>query len=450
MNKALRANDPHTLKVGLEELEKLIVEKIDSSIDSNDKLEIAKYCTGKVSRLADIACIENDESALVEITESLEIIGLKAIESRWIEVPPDEIARLKSERRYSGGVGKPGKTDNYDEIAKEIKQLLRNVGKKAIERKWDGATKSILYARSKLRIKSYGERVLGLGFDIFELSHDFSHLSGEEKIFSMQYFMGAMHNIMIELIKRDIYFDDLHYNAELGVILEEFAEVIDEKNCNRLGQLIGYIIDIGIEALNKNHKLKDDVKEHFTKVATSGKCSSVPLYNIGNRGYSTAIDSKKLETLWICSCLKDIGLSCISKGFDEPTNHIFDFLEGIENNYRGSYLERVDVNSKDRETDEALEVTENITETIEELGNKSIENRLEKSSRETLASLIGIGMMNENVELKKRICETLKHMHLRLENKAIFKSVIVGFEKTQGRELDKFKKFREFCRFDEE
>ena len=449
LNKALRANDPHTLKVGLESLEKLNIDRLDSSIDSKDKLEIAKYYTGKISRLADIACIENDESAVIEMTESLERIGIKAIESRWIEVPRDEIARLKGDRN-SGGVGISGKTDDYDEIAKEIKQLLRKVEKKAIERKWDGATKSILQARCKLRIRSYEEHVLGLGFDILELSYDFSNLSEEEKIFSMGYYMGAMRNIEIGLIKRDIYLEDWPYNTALGVILEQSLEVIDKDNCNKLDQLLDYIIDIGIEAVKKNHKLKEDVKEHFKKVAISYKCSYVPIDPLRNRGYGTATDLQKLETFWICSCLKDIGLVYALNGLDESVNYIFRGLEGMENNYRGSYLERVDVNSKDRETDEALEVTENIIETIEELGNKSIENRLEKSSRQTLASLIKIGSMNENIDLKKRICETLKHMHLRLEDKAIFKSVIEGFEKTQGRELEKFKEFKEFCKFDED
>ncbi len=40
-------------------------------------------------------------------------------------------------------------------------------------------------------------------------------------------------------------------------------------------------------------------------------------------------------------------------------------------------------------------------------------------------------------------------MHLKLENKEIFKFVIDMYEKEQGRELDKFQKFKEFCRFDE-
>ena len=449
LNKALRANDPHTLKVGLEALEKLNIDRFDSSIDSKDKLEITKYYIGKISRLAEIALIENDEPAVIEITESLERIGLKAIESRWSEVPGDEIARLKSDRMYSGGVGKPGKTDNYDKIAKEINEVLRDIGKRAIEREWDRATKSILHARSKLRIKSYEERVLESWFDIFELSHDFSHLSRQEKIFSMEYFMEAMRNIEIELIKKDIYFEDRHYNTELRVILEKSLEVIDKNNCIKIDRLMEPIVDIGIEALKKNHKVKEDVKELFNKVSISEKCSNIPVFSLGNRGFSIASATKKSETLWICSCLKDIGFSCISKGLDEPTRHIFGFLEGIENNYRGSYLERADVNSKDRENDEALEVTENIIETIEELGNKSIENRLEKSSREAFDSLIKIGMMNENIDLKKRICETLKHMHLKLENKEIFKSVIDVYEKKQGRELDKFQGFKVFCRFDE-
>ncbi|MCW3130908.1 MAG: hypothetical protein N2V75_12550, partial [Methanophagales archaeon] len=79
LNKALRANDPHTLKVGLEALEKLNMDRIDSSINSKDKLEIAKYYTGKISRLTEMALSENDEAAVTEITESLGKVGLKAI-----------------------------------------------------------------------------------------------------------------------------------------------------------------------------------------------------------------------------------------------------------------------------------------------------------------------------------------------------------------------------------
>ena len=438
LNKAIRDNDPHTLKVGLEAIEKLILERIESGIESKDKLEIAKYYTGKISRLADIAINEKDEPAVIELTESLKIIGLKAIESRWNEVPKDETARLKSDRMYSTGIGIPDKTDNYDKIFNEIKEVLSNVGKRVIERKWDEATKSILDVRGKLLIKFHEERVLDRMFDTFEISNDFSRLSKEEKIFSMEYFMEAIRNIVIELLQKDIYFEDWQYNNTVKNILEKSLAIIDKNNCFKIDQIIGYIVDIGIEAVKKNHKLKEDVKEHFKKVATSEKCSNRPIYNIGNRGFGTAIDSKKLETIWICSCLKEIGIFCALKGLDEPTNSIFSFFGGIENNYRGN-----------RKTDDALQVTGDIIGIIEEMGNKSIENRLEKSSRETLVSLIKIGMMNENIDLKKRICETLKHMHLKLENKEIFKSVIDMYEKKQGRELDKFQKFKEFCRFDE-
>jgi hypothetical protein len=438
LNKAIRANDPHTLKVGLEALEKLNIDRIDSIIDSKDKLEIAKYYTGRISRLADIAINEKDEPAVIELTESLKVIGLKAIENRWIEVPQDEIARLKSDRMYRGGVGIPDKTDNYDKIFNEIKEVLSNVGKRVIERKWDGATKSILDVRGNLLIKSHEERVLDRMFDTFEISNDFSQLSKEEKIFSMEYFMEAIGNIVIELLQKDIYFEDWQYNNAVKNILEKSLAIIDKNECFKIDQIVGYIVDIGIEAVKKNHKLKEDVKVHFKKVATSEKYSDIPIYNIGNRGYHIAIDSKKLETIWICSCLKEIGISCASKGLDEPTSHIFSFLEGIENNYR--------VN---RKTDDALQVTGDIIGIIEEMGNKSIENRLEKSSRETLVSLIKIGMMNENIDLKKRICETLKHMHLKLENKEIFKFVIDAYENKQGRELDKFLEFKELCRFDE-
>lgn len=449
LNKALRANDPHTLKVGLDALEKLNLDRIDSSINSKDKLEIAKYYIDKISRLVEIALSEDDKPAVIEITESLERIGLKAIKSRWIEVPKDRIARIKSDRKYSGGVGIPIMTDNYDKITNEIKEVLSNVGKRAIERKWGRATKSILHARGKLLIKSHEERVDGRRIDIIGISDDFLCLSKEEKIFSMQYFMEAIHNIVIELLKKDTYFEDWQYN-DLVVknILEKSLEIIDKDKCFKIDQIIGYIVDIGIEAVKINHKLKDDVKEHFKKVANSEECSSSLIFNIGNRGFGIASASEKLETIWICSCQREIGVLFASKGLDQPTNHIFHFLEGIENNYRFSFLERIDANYRNRETDEPLEVTENIITIIEELGNISIEKRLEKSSREAFASLIEIGMRNDNTNLKKRICEILKHMHLKLENKEIFKSVIDAYEKKQGQELDRFQDFKEFCRFD--
>jgi len=449
LDKALKANDPHTLKVGLEALEKLNLDRFDSRIDSKDKLEIAKYYTGKISRLVEIALSENDESAVIEITESLGKVGLKTIESRWIEVPEDEIALFKSDRMYSTGIGIPNKTDNYDEISKEIKEVLSNVGKRVIERKWDRATKSILDVRGNLLIKSHEEGVLRMFDDIFVITNDFSRLSKEEKIFSMQYFMRAIRNIVTELIQKDIYFDDWQYNNAIKDILEKSLEIIDKDKCFKIDQIIDYVVDIGIEAVKKNHKLKEDVKEHFKKVATSEKCLDVLISNIGTRGFGTATDSKKLETIWICSCLKEIGIVCASKGLDEPTNRIFDLLGGIENNYRGKFLEKSGETNTNRETDEALEVTENIITIIEELGNTSIEKGLEKSSREAFVSLIKIGMMNENIDLKKRICETLKHVHLKLENKEIFKSVIDAYEKKQGHELDNFQEFKVLCGFDE-
>ena len=447
MDKAIRDNGPHTLKVGLEALEKLNMDRIDSSINSKDKLEIAKYYTGKISRLTEIALSENDESAVIEITESLGKVGLKLIESRWIEVPEDEIALFKSDRMYSTGIGIPNTTDNYDEISNEIKEVLSNVGKRVIERKWDRATKSVLDVRGNLLIKSHEEGVLRMFDDIFGITNDFSRLSKEEKIFSMQYFMRAIRNILTELIQKDIYFEDWQYNNAINAILEKSLEIIEKDNCFKIDQIIGYIVDIGMEAVKKNHKLKEDVKEHFKKVATSEKCSDI--YNIGNRGFGTAIDSKKLETIWICSCLKEIGISCALEGLDEPTNCIFDFLEGIENNYRVKFWEKSGKTNTNIETDEALEVTENIITIIEELGNTSIEKRLEKSCREAFVSLIEIGLRNNNTNLKKRICETIKQMYLKLENKDIFKFVIDVYERKPRHELDKFMDFKVFCGFDE-
>ena len=449
LNKAIRANDPHTLEVGLEALERLNIDRIESNIDSKDKHEIAKYTTGKISRLGDIAIIENDESAIIEITDSLGKIGLKIIGSRWNEVSEDEVARFKSDKGYDSGVGIPNKTDNYDKIANEIKEVLSNLTKRVIGREWERATKSILDARGKLLIKSYEEKVLRVFDDVFKISNDFSRLSKEEKLFSMRYFMEAMCNIVTELIQKDIYFDDWQYNVTVKDILEKSLEVTDKDNCFRMDQIIGHIVDIGLEAVKTDHELKEYVKEHFKNVATSEKCLDVLISNIGNQGFGTAIDSKKLETIWICSCLKEVGIYCALEGLEEPTNRIFSFLVGIEHNYRNKYMEKSMGTNTNRETDEALEVTENVITIIEELGNISIEKRLEKSSKEAFASLFEVGMRNDNPNLKKRICETLKHMHLKLENKKIFKSVIDVYEKKPGHELDKFQEFLAFCGFDE-
>jgi hypothetical protein len=125
-------------------------------------------------------------------------------------------------------------------------------------------------------------------------------------------------------------------------------------------------------------------------------------------------------------------MSCALKGLDEHTKRIFDPLVVTENNYRVKFWEKSGETNTNRETDEALEVTENIITIIEVLGNISIKKRLEKSSKEAFVSLIEIGMRNDNTNLKKRICETLKHMYLKLENKDIFKSVIDAYEKKPG------------------
>ena len=441
LNQALIANDPHTLKVGLEALERLNIDRIESNIDSKDKLEIAKYTTGKISRLTDIAISENDESAIIEITDSLGKIGLNVIGSRRNELSEDEIALFKNDIE----VGIPNKTDNYDKVVDEIKEVLSNVGKRVIERRWEKATKSILDVRGKLLVKSYEKRVPQVSDGVFKMSNDFSRLSKEEKLFSMRYFMEAMRNIVTELIQKDIYFDDLQYNLTAKDIFEKSLEVIDKDNCYRMDQNIDPLVDIGLEAVKKDHELKEAVKKHFKEVATSEKCLDVLIDNIGNRGFGTARDSKKLETIWICSCLNEVGIYCALEGLDRHTSRIFSFLEGIEHNYSNKSQGKSKGTNANKETNEMLEVTENIITIIEELGNISIEKRLGKSSREAFDSLIEIGMRNDNTNLKKRICETLKHMYLKLENKEIFKSVIDAFEKKQGHESDKFTAFKEFC-----
>ncbi|VVB89520.1 Uncharacterised protein [uncultured archaeon] len=437
MNKAINDDDPHTLKVGLDELEKFNLDILKSNINSGYKLEIAKYYSGKIFRLLENAFNQNDEDSVIEIIESLKNIGNTSIRMRWGEMSSDEIMRIKSNGMHKSGVGISGKTDNYDIITSEIKNILNLVYIKAIGKKWSRATRSTLKARGNLLVTSHEELVLTIFYDIFKISNDFSRLSNEEKIFSIDYFMEAIRDIIIEMIHKDIHFDDAYFFTVIKDILRASLQVINEEEYFKIRQNIDYITDIGIEAVKKNHKLEDEIINCFGIIADSGKFLDAPIFEIGNRGYGLALGSKKPETIWICSCLKDIGILYLSKKMDEPTNHIFSFLEGIENNYRGH-----------TKSSDVLEVTEKIIEIIEELGYKSIDYKLEKSSREVINSLIHISMMNENITIKSRVCKTLKDMQGKLENKEVFKSIMEINEKTQGYQLAKFQEFLKFCDLD--
>ncbi|MDY6865035.1 MAG: DUF2254 family protein [Halobacteriota archaeon] len=472
LNKAVIANDLHTLNVGLEALEELNLEIIhSSSIDGKDKLEIVKYYIGKISRLIEICIKENDESAVKDISDSLKNIGLKAIESRYSEVPQDYATELKSDKKYRTGVALPDLTDSYDNISNKIKNVLRDACKKVIEKEWGDATKSVLIAIVELQVKSRVENVSDL-YDISWFCDEFSPLSKEKKIFSMKYFMEAIRDIGAELIEKGIFFNDFMYNEAVKSILEKSLEVLDGNDYNRIVEVTDYIIDIGIVAVKNDHNLKEDVKEHLLKIATSEKFSSAPIDPIGSRGFGLASNSKKPETIWICSCLGYIGSSCASEGLDEPTYRIFTFFEGIEVTFKNRFLERNDTESDDRKTDEALEVTDHIIKIIKEVGDISIEKGLERSSRDAFSSFIKIGMNNEDVDLRKRICENLKDMFQKGENREIFDSVIDTYEKGQAREhsiiihlkknkefidtyekgqareQDKYECFKGFCGFD--
>lgn len=436
MNKAINADDPHTLKVGLDELEKLNLDILNSKINSEYKLKIVKYYSGKNYRLVENAFNQNDEESVIEITETLKNIGNTSIRMRWSEVHPDDIARIKSSGRYKSGTGIPGKTDNYDNIASEIKNILNYVCIKAIGKKWSRAARSTLNARGTLLVTSHKELVLTFFYDIFQISNDFSRLSNEEKIFSMDYFMEATRDIIIEMINKDIHFDDRNFLNVIKDLLKASLQVINKEEYFKLCKNIGYITDIGIVVAKKNHKLKNDITECFGIIADSGKFLDTPIFELGNRGYGLALESKKSETIWICSCLKDIGILYLSKKMDEPTNDIFDFLEGIENNYRHT------------KSSDVLEVTEKIIEIIEELGYNSIDYKLEKSSREVINSLIKIGMMNENINIKARVCKTLKDIQGKLENKEIFNSIMEINEKAPEYILVKFQEFKKFCDLD--
>ena len=437
MNKSIITDDSHTLKVGLDELVKLNLEIIKSEKNSAHKFEILKYYSRKISRLIDTAFSNNQEDFILEITDSLRNIGISSIKMRWIEVSSDYEAEIKNDEKYKSGIGLPDKTDNYDKIASEIKNILTYIYIKSIERKWSKATRSSLNAKGDLLVTSHEELILYPIWEKYQILNDFMQLSGDEKKFSLEYFIEAIRNILIELIDKEINFEHKYYDIVIGSILNDSLQIIDEKNCYKVRPIINYIIDIGIEATNKNHEFKDIVKEYFKIIAASEICYSDSIYTIGNKGFVFASMSKKTETLWICSVLKELGGVYLRKDMDEPLSDIFVFLEGIEGNYRN------------KESNDVLEVTIKIIEIIEELGYKSIDHEMEMSIKGTLSSMIQIGMINDDIDLKNRLCETLKNMQGKLENKDYFKSVLKIFEDKQEYELEKFREFKTFCSFDD-
>jgi len=452
MNKSIITDDPHTLKVGLDELVKLNLEIIKSEKNSAHKFKILKYYSRKISRLIDTAFSNNQEYSILEITDSLRNIGISSIKMRWIEVSSDYEAEMKNDETIKSGISLPDKTDNYDKIASEIKNILtyiyikiaseiKNILTyiyiKSIERKWSKATRSSLNAKGDLLVTSHEELILYPIWEKYQILNDFMQLSGDEKKFSLEYFIEAIRNILIELIDKEINFEHKYYDIVIGSILNDSLQIIDEKNCYKVRPIINYIIDIGIEATNKNHEFKDIVKEYFKIIAASEICYSDSIHTIGNKGFVFASMSKKTETLWICSVLKELGGVYLRKDMDEPLSDIFVFLEGIEGNYRN------------KESNDVLEVTIKIIEIIEELGYKSIDHELEKSIKETLSSMIQIGMLNDDIDLKNRLCKTLKNMQGKLEDKDYFESVLKIFKDQQEYELDKFYKFKKFCSFDD-
>lgn len=437
MNKSIITDDSHTLKVGLDELVKLNLEIIKSEKDSAHKFEILKYHSRKISRLIDTAFSNNQEDSILEITDSLRNIGISSIKMRWIEVSSDYEAEMKNDETIKSGISLPDKTDNYDKIASEIKNILTYIYIKSIERKWSKATRSSLNAKGDLLVTSHEELILYPIWEKYQILNDFMQLSGDEKKFSLEYFIEAIRNILIELIDKEINFEHKYYDIVIGSILNDSLQIIDEKNCYKVRPIINYFIDIGIEATNKNHEFKDIVKEYFKIIAASEICYSDSIYTIGNKGFVFASMSKKTETLWICSVLKELGGVYLRKDMDEPLSDIFVFLEGIEGNYRN------------KESNDVLEVTIKIIEIIEELGYKSIDHEMEMSIKGTLSSMIQIGMLNDDIDLKNRLCETLKNMQGKLENKDYFKSVLKIFEDKQEYELEKFREFKTFCSFDD-
>lgn len=444
MNKAIDANDPHTLKVGLDELEKLNVDIVKSKINKSEyKLEIVKYYSGKINRLVENAFNQNDEDSVIEITDSIKNIGIISIKMRWSEVPPDEKERIKGDVKYRNGIGFPDKTDDYDAIASKIQIVLSDASIKAIRKNWSRATSSLLNARMDIIVTSHEELVLNIMYDTSRISNDFLSLSDKDKLFSMDYFIEAIRNTLLNLINKNMYFNEWYYTNTIKTIIENSLEVINKDECYKISRISDYIVDIGIEAAKRDYKLKDDLKKILIEISTYEKCQVTPIFEIGNRGFGLALNSQKFETAWVCSCLKEIGSLCLQKKMDETAYHVFDFLEGIENNYRQTRLNDVE------------EVTKKIIDIIEELGKKSIivENDsvvevLEKSFREAMNSLIKIGMKNENITIKTRVCKTLKDMQGKMENKEIFKSIMELNEQSQGYELTKFQEFRKFCDFD--
>lgn len=427
MIKTINDYDSHAFNIGITKLKELNIDIIKSKNDSIYKLKIVRCYIDKISKMIDISIDKNDETSVIQMINSLRDICIMSIKTRWAELPPDVIQRERK-KEVKPYREMPDKTDNYDMITLEIKSFFSDICNKIIEKKWSRATHSLLNAKGNLMIMSIKERVSGIPEinpirDEFRFVNDFSGLSMEGKIFSSYYFTNELRNIINTMTKDDIPFYKECFGDAIRLFFIRLHTIEKDHHLN-----IAHMIHIGIDAAKKNHKFKDNIKNILINDEFTNHFDIVEPF-VG-QGYFLN-DLEKTGTIWICSCLKEIGILYISKEMDEPVHKILRSLATIENNYRHT------------KSSDALEVTEKIIEIIKDLECNVIDHGLEKSTKEMVNSLILIGMMNENNTIKARVCNILKN--IRLRNEELFNSIIEFNEKKEGDELIKFQEFKKFC-----
>ena len=201
------------------------------------------------------------------------------------------------------------------------------------------------------------------------------------------------------------------------------------------------------------------MKNHLVNLAIGSKQKNIEklgyilISNIGNRGLQIASGSNKKETLWICSVLKEISDTYIGANSDVLSLNVFQFFEGIENNY-GASSARGYSGGIGEETAPRLEddVNIKIVTMVKELifGSLYAGAKMDSTSIEGVKTLLTIGIRAQSEQLKKTVCENLKVIKDYKNGKEIFNHAFEIFlvfdnESNSRLEPENLRNFMNFC-----
>lgn len=225
---------------------------------------------------------KNSEESLVTISKSLESLGIQTI---------NELVKKSREKEED--------LSYIEEISSIIDGALFDFCKKTIDKNWRRATKSIL--ESKGSLTAYSNTFSETSNEVFNISNlieEFLKLkTNEERIFLTDYFIEIIVQIPIKIwsYKYYMYFYSYKKNdMDINIYLEGIRKIL----------------------------------------ANSNKYSKHIFNLIGKKGISFASESKKHKTIFICLCLKEIGVSHCSKNIEHSIESVLGLLRKIYESYR--------------------------------------------------------------------------------------------------------------------